>query len=151
MLYKLSKAQEALAYTTLRVPFDLLQWRQFKTLDQYTTFNRGITAHQCPWHTPLQNSTFKLSQLNCSWGEWLASGHVIKLCVISATNCLCYVQWLGYKWVIILGDFSHMQDLGHEWVTILGFPSMVYLPSNWGRYLHCSHGWCSSDWRSQQL
>jgi len=44
-----------------------------------------------------------------------------------------------------------MQCLGREWVIILGFQPVVYPYSNWGGYLRCSHGWRSSDCRSQLL
>ena len=38
-----------------------------------------------------------------------------------------------------------------EWIIIQGFPEIIYPSSNWGGYLHCSHGWCNRDWQSQQL
>ena len=44
-----------------------------------------------------------------------------------------------------------MQCLGCRQVVILGFPPVVCLSSNWGRYWRCSHGWRSGDWRSQLL
>ena len=52
----------------------------------------------------------------------------------SATPCSCYVQCLG-----------------REWIIILGFPPVVCPSSNWAGCLCCSHGWHSSDWRTQLL
>jgi len=58
---------------------------------------------------------------------------------------------------VILGDFAIRSILilhailRCEWVVILGFSPVMYTSSNWGGCLHCSHGWCSSDWWSQLL
>ena len=71
---------------------------------------------------PLLMSAYEITHKESGWLPLLCSCDII-FCVISATSCSCY-----------------MQCLGREYLVILGFPPVVCLSSNWGWYLHCSHG-----------
>ena len=79
-----------------------------------------------PWHIPLINRL--LTPAN------EITHQVISYQVISSTQCSCYLQCLGYMWVIILR-----------------FLADVYPSSIWGRYLHCSHGWHRMQRRAKSI
>jgi len=87
----------------------------------------GVTGFTYPWHVPLKNSQFNVSQWNRNQGA-------CAILAISATHCSCYVQSLVWEWVIILR-----------------FPPVMYLSTNCGERLHYSRGWCNSDWWNQLL
>jgi len=72
-------------------------------------------------HSFHKNASFMKLPMRTVVSLWLCD---IIFWVIPATCCSCYKQCLGLECVIILG-----------------FPPDMYC----GRYLHCSHGWYSSD------